>query len=574
MFHLNYFKMGVSDGDGDGFIKKASGRYYTGAPAGRELARRIAVAYHLSHQKAGTISVIDPFGGDGRLIEWLIEAWAELGYQQVNWNVSIWDLDTVGFDAARTRLANVSLKTGAKVEQNYLVVDTFAEAYSHAGSFDIVLTNPPWELLKPDRRELEALSHDQRTEYVAQMRAYDQWLAIHYPLSQPRKKFAGWGTNLSRVGLEASLSLVKKGGLVGAVLPASILADDQTASLRKHVLTEHSLLSVAYYPAEAKLYDGADIASITLALKAGGKPSISLAVTTHHVATGENEESNFSIDLDALSKVDFVVPVSSGAKLLAIQNRLVQRFPMWADLESTSTGSLWAGRELDETGIEKWLTSQSSDAPLFVKGRMIGRYRTVETPTRAVARPGWPIPVSTTQPRIVWRDVSRPSQKRRLIATLAQPGWIAGNSLGVAYFRGGAVAPLLALLGIMNSLTFEFQLRAHLATGHVSLSSLRKVTVPPLDRLLKEHVLACLVQSALQADDEEACLIDAYIAKNLYGLTEDEYSIILDGFTKIGADERVRHLDAYRSLGEIANAASNSASFNPPQQSATLPCVV
>lgn len=573
MFHLNYFKQGAGDGDGDLFVKKASGRYYTGEPAGRTLARRIAIAYRLSHPKARAIRVIDPFGGDGRLLEWLIEAWAELGYQRVSWNVSVWDIDTIGFDAARTRLANVILKTGAKVEQSYLTADTFAEALSRAGSFDIVLTNPPWELLKPDRRELKALSHDRRTKYVDQMRAYDYWLALHYPLSQPRKKFAGWGTNLSRVGLEASLSLVKKGGLVGAVLPASMLADDQTVSLRKHVLTEHSLLSVDYYPAEAKLYDGADVASITLALESGGVPSISLPVTTHHVATGENEESNIPVDLDALSKVNFVLPVSFGTRLLAIHNRLAQRFPTWSDLESSGVCGLWAGRELDETGIGKWLAPQFGDAPLFVKGRMIGRYRTVEPPSRAVVRSGWLPPISTTQQRIVWRDVSRSNQKRRLIATLARPGWIAGNSLGVAYFRGGAVTPLLALLGTMNSLTFEFQLRAYLATGHISLSSLRKVSVPPLNRLWNECVLASLVQTALQTEDEEAYHIDAYVAKNLYGLTLDEYETVLSGFPKIGAEVRTLYLNAHIKLSGITAGNLGSATFSLPRESATLPCV-
>ena len=191
MFHLNYLINGAELGDGGGFVKKASGRYYTGELAGRELASRIATAYHLSHPKVQAIRVIDPFGGDGRLLEWLIEAWTELGYQRVNWYVSVWDLDTVGVEAARTRLTNTALKIGATIEQSYSVVDALAEALSHTGSFDIVLTNPPWELLKPDRRELEALNTDRRTRYIDQMRAYDHWLALHYPLSQPRSAPTG-----------------------------------------------------------------------------------------------------------------------------------------------------------------------------------------------------------------------------------------------------------------------------------------------------------------------------------------------------------------------------------------------
>ncbi len=569
MFHLNYLKE-ATDLD-DRFVKKASGRYYTGESAGKCLAYRVAAAYKLSHPKVRAIRTIDPFGGDGRLLQWLIEAWTELGYDGVNWNVSVWDRETLGFDTARMRLTNLAAETGVKIEQEYRTADTFEEAISHEGLFDIVLTNPPWELLKPDRRELNALEPKQRTQYIDQMRAYDNWLALHYPLSQPRKKFAGWGTNLSRVGLETSLRLVRKGGILGAVLPASILADDQSADLRKQILTKHSLLSVTYYPAEAKLYDRADVASITLTLEAGGKPSESLAVTTQHPATGNSEESKVPLNLNELLKVNFVLPVSFGTKLLAIQNRLAQRFPTWSDLESKDDGSLWAGRELDETGIKKWLTPHSSEAPIFVKGRMIRRYRMAETPSHSVIRPGWTPPASTEQTRIIWRDVSRPNQKRRLIATLAQSGWVAGNSLGVAYFRGGAITPLLALLGVMNSLTFEFQLRTHLATGHVSLSSLRKVAVPPLNRLYDARVLARLVQNALQANDEDACLIDAYVAKHLYELTENEYSSVLEGFPKIETDERTRYIDSYHSLSDVSVNGARSVICHTSPTSGTVP---
>jgi len=444
LLHLDYLK--ERGRDEAHFVKRATGRYYTGEPVGRRLAQQAAMAFHRLHPFARSIAVVDPFGGDGRLIEWLVEAWVDSAFPDVRWDIAIWDLDDVGFSDARERLKGVTARYGVKQRCTFKTLDTFSEALKKRASFDLVLTNPPWELLKPDRRELEALTATRRAKYISQMRAYDEWLGEHYPLSQPRRKFAGWGTNLSRVGFEASLSLARQGGVVGAVLPASFLADDQTADLRANLLTRHTVHSAAYYPAEAKLYGSADVASIAVALTVGGEPAQSLTVGTHNIATCRLEQASIKLDLEALRKVDFVMPISFGSKSLALLTGFAQRFPTWLDLESRAADSLWAGREIDETGIARWLQPGGGPAPLFIKGRMIGRYATVETPSRTVKKPDWSPPPSTRARRIAWRDVSRPSQKRRMIATLIEAGCVAGNSLGVAYFRDGAETPLLALL--------------------------------------------------------------------------------------------------------------------------------
>ena len=101
-----------------------------------------------------------------------------------------------------------------------------------------------------------------------------------------------------------------------------------------------------------------------------------------------------------------------------------------------------------------------------------------------------PIPPSALGEKVVWRDVSRVSQKKRVKATLLGPGYVAGNSLGVATCSDPK--RLRALLGVMNSSIFEFMARTVLTTNHVSAGMLKRVPYPNLNGSILDELASAV----------------------------------------------------------------------------------
>ncbi|HBB6017641.1 TPA: Alw26I/Eco31I/Esp3I family type II restriction adenine-specific DNA-methyltransferase, partial [Escherichia coli] len=114
---------------------------------------------------------------------------------------------------------------------------------------------------KPDSRELDFFEPSMKSMYIDSLREFDDYLSRVLPYSQPKRKFAGWGTNLSRVGAELSLEICNKNGLVAIVMPASFFADEQSYILREKFFNSGRIDCINYYPAEAKLFGGADVSS-------------------------------------------------------------------------------------------------------------------------------------------------------------------------------------------------------------------------------------------------------------------------------------------------------------------------
>jgi DNA (cytosine-5)-methyltransferase 1 len=540
MNHLDVLNNTFPKTPADELRKSATGCYYTHKSIAIQMFSPLLLETDFINSPK--LKIFDPFAGDGRLVIWLIEFCNSHNLPKV-WDIHLFDINEEGLKQARDRITNLKEK-GVSINLTIESGDAFKVSQYFKGAADIVVTNPPWEILKPDNRELIKLNKKIKKDYISSMRDYDRYLAENYPISQPKRKFAGWGTNLSRAGAELSHGLLKQDGYCCIVLPASFFADDQSKNIREELISSSKLIDLAYYPAEAKLFDKADVASSSLTYKKCNNPEKKPKLTIFNKSLKIKSSGKVLLEKDDAD--DYIVPITLGAKALKVFKKLKKAAPTWQEIEKDNL-ELWAGREIDETGIKQYL-SNNKQGFRFIKGRMVNRFQLDNQEMHYLEKPDYSPPESASYNRIAWRDVSRPSQKRRVIATILPKDTIAGNSLGVAYYRNNSKNNLLSLLGIFNSLCFEFQLRFHLATGHVSLSAIRKVHIPSQEDLSQLSEIRKLCDERIKGSVSAEAKIEAMVASQVYGLSKNEFEIIINSFEKITKSEKNLILSEFDEL--------------------------
>lgn len=517
---------------------RAYGEFYTPPLIAKVLIETLLDSRRFAQVES--VRIIDPFCGDGRLLVRFIHQACEqkLGLDKP-WSIAFWDYDYRAVKTAEDTISHAVKQAGIKATIEASCHDSFLSAHPHYGQYDWVITNPPWKTIKPDQREMQGMTPQYRYKYRAALREYDQKLAEVLPHSQPKHKFAGWGTNLSRCGTELAINLTSDRGLCGIVLPMSLLTDQVSVDLRRWIFSMSTPLAAAYYPAETKLFRGVDqeVATITLVKKPS--TAFTVAVSRFDRNLKPAVVAPLSISSNQLSTLEYCLPIQFGETLLNLAAKW-EHFEKVEQLEVNHDNPLWMGRELDETRYQEFLADRG--AYPFIKGKMVGRYNLIGHPAGYVREDLRQIPQSVQHYRIAWRDVSRRNQARRMQAAIIPPGVVTGNSLHVAHFQTNDMPKLRALLVIMNSLPFEFQVRAQLGTGHVSLGVIRKIRIPSLD----DEGLIYKLTTALDAFEagipNSDILLELLVAQ-AYGIGQADYRQLLGYFEELTDDqvEQLKH---------------------------------
>jgi hypothetical protein len=393
--------------------------------------------------------------------------------------------------------------------------------------FQIVVGNPPWEIVKPDLREYYAqfdarieskLTRSQVETRIAELDA-DPAIAAGWQAQTARIEreaaYFGRSADYTRQGkgdrathklfLERGYALLAHGGRLGFLIPSGIYTDLGTKPLRELLLTEGRIEYLFSFSNERFFF--ADVHhsfKFTLLGAQKGVPSDGFWATFRfnpRVAVRPDDLPAFLADPanlvyinldslarfspDSLSVMEFQSQEDSD-----ITSKLYRDWPLLGEAIE-GCWSLRLNREFDMTN-DRHLFNQNGDGLRLYEGKMIHQYNAFYSEAQY-----WVADTKAEQhfrrkksekgaldyqiPRLGFREIARPTDSRTLIAAIIPPNSCCNHKISVAapHLSNISFMEMLFVLGIINSFIIDYLVRFKISTS-VGMFHFYQLPVPRL----------------------------------------------------------------------------------------------
>jgi hypothetical protein len=479
---------------------------------------------------------------------------------------------------------------------------SFPEVFQSDGGFHAVLGNPPWDVVHYqtkeylagfDPRVMDAATKRER-EVIEQQLLADPIIKAGFSLYKTAfverkrlcdrlfsKSSTSGSIDLFQIFTERMLDCVAPGGAIGLVVPSSFHANEGTLHLRRRFLETTSLESCFTFENRKKLFDihGRQKFTMIVARRTGSTTAIRCAFYLESIAQLNEPDRMMIYDRDFIAATGgecaSFLELRGQADLRIAKHMFVNRPDMRTWIASRH---VTFGREAhmtdDSYRFSPIARVAAGEALPLHEGKTFHQYtdRWKAVPRYAIRldamrdKPGWLR--ASGHYRLAFREISRSTDERTMIAAVIPPGHIFGHKgtcERTPWKRPDATA--LILCAVFNSFAFDWCLRRKIAAS-VSLFMLNGCPAPEVTagaarflahgalrlscrhagyaRLWFEQLGSTFPTEPLAEGDRQIlrAAMDAVVA-HAYGLGRDDYHHILTGFSH----------KAYASAPELCMAA-------------------
>ncbi|MFL6280665.1 MAG: Eco57I restriction-modification methylase domain-containing protein, partial [Vicinamibacterales bacterium] len=412
-----------------------------------------------------------------------------------------------------------------------------------APGFDVVLGNPPWEVLRGER---ECAGDTALTAFSRRSGAY-LWQGDGH-------------ANLYQLFLERALSLTREGGRIAIVVPSGFALDHGCARLRSALLDRTSIdtfVSIENRDAVFPIHRGLKFLLVT-ATRGERTTSVPCHSGIRSAADLERipdlgDEQRVDLPrsvVEQFSGDQLVIPEIRSREDVAILGRTVFRFP---PLSSPDGWGVRFGRELNATDDKKHFVRRGGRGRLPVlEGKQIQPFTAhVDRATHYIGESAAAQLLGSganRKSRLAYRDVASASNRLTLIAAIVPANVVTTHTLFC--LKGDIIDHVQRFLcGILNSFIANYLIRMRVGT-HVTVSIIDRLPVPrPALESEEYQRIVGLTASVIAnpSDAHAAAGIQAAVA-HLYQLSSSDFQHVLDTFPLVPVSERRAAMESFGSF--------------------------
>lgn len=428
----------------------------------------------------------------------------------------------------------------------------FPEVFS-SGGFDVVLGNPPWDVVKKEEDDSLSKSEHDRLK---------TWFSVGiYELAKGKK-------DLYKLFLALSTHLIKANGKVGLVMPVGLFIEDKPLPLRKHLLSTGSIEKLDVYQNNRHGYFGSVHASTLFCAFIYSKDKrgeINFSTIKrygdtdpHHNFQGNakdilSRDLTLTLfynkdDLKAYQKIH-----SSLSSYKQLRYKVSAEFHASSDKsilhESPSEDNNW--KLLKNDGINQFNHKYGSPIAFIDNEAVADKINSKKLPR-------W-LYCSKDTKRLVFRDIARSDDSRTLIACILPYGYVSSYDIPMILPNENlSDEEIYFYLGYMNSLVFDFMVRPHV-DKHIKGYIINRLPIPKYDgnipamRAVSDNA-KLLSETQNGSYNETRSKIDAGVA-TLANLTSSEFRLICQSFASLMKREEFR-------TGYVENTCNSMVSIS------------